>query len=301
MGKTITRKSTLRGLDVLQTIYGVIMGLGLKSVFDRTYAFFSENTRSFFDLRGMASDALWANIVTALILFINTLLLGIRFFWVPRNLRRLMASVYYETEDTQKPPNWAITISLVTIVAHAGLYYVLCSELGVFLTGIHAKGAYQFSAFRSCGWVHGALLSINGAWILWLNGERSDSHDGLIWARSNLTFSLIALPPLVVLSTRGLGEASITQVETNASAMFGLFPRAVDVLNAFPTAPRAILWLFDRMTSWASAPPELAATAWVAFAYLLNSGLDLLQTARNYIYLEEVEVSESKPLGSAAT
>jgi hypothetical protein len=286
----VTKKTTVRGLDVLQTVYGVIMGLGLKDVFDKAYRFFSQSPHSVLDPRSQGQFDF--PLIAAAFLFTNILLIGIRFFWVPRNLRTFVvqarvAMVARGETAEEKPANWSIAASLIVIMLHAGLYYLLCSEFGLFLTAIYTNSAFQFQAFGVCAWTQASLLVLNATWILALSagvGRRPQKvPDGVIWARSNLAFSLFALPPLLLMACRYPAPASIAMLQDNSGTFF----------QAFPTSPRAILGLFRWVCDRSTQRPELVATLWISVSFLTNSLLDLLKTARHYIFLEEFEDSQT--------
>src|SRR5215510_852537 len=71
------QRRTIRGLDILQSVYAVFMGLGLKDVFASGYEYVAKSPPfDIADLRGTAG----ANRITAVLLALNVLLVGIRFF-----------------------------------------------------------------------------------------------------------------------------------------------------------------------------------------------------------------------------
>src|SRR5262245_47687130 len=80
---TLKLKRTTKGLDTIQAVYAFVMALGLREVFIGSYDFISATVFG-------ANNASKMSVFVSLLLLVNVIFLGIRFFSVPRNLRTII-------------------------------------------------------------------------------------------------------------------------------------------------------------------------------------------------------------------
>lgn len=292
-------KSTARGLDIIQTVFAVVMALGIREVFVGSHTFITDV------IFGTNKSATGIRLIAAA-LFLNVILLGMRFFWVPRNLRRVLyvAALFSEKEPAiRRMPSWFISFNWLVIFVHAGMYYIVCTEFKYSMFLLSSSSASYTSMFSGYFLGHALLLAINGIWIAMLTRYEAplldelgmarapgDVSPGVIWFRNNLVSSLIALAPLA------LTERCLTTVHECIRAQGS----GLDGVSQFlPTSPTLLTSVYG-FARWAGAlgdDPALALAAWILVCFLWNSALDLYSTGHYYVVLEEIEW-EGKKSGS---
>jgi hypothetical protein len=283
-------KTNLRGLDIIQAVYALLLALGLREVFLAFYTIFLQQ-------RVSGSD----NLVVALLLFANILLLSVRFFWVPRNFRRL----YYVSEycrilgNYSGLPAYEASTHILIILAHGALYFLLCKEFEYFVFVTSSYNSLMVSAFTTYVFLHVSLLTVNGFWIMLIN-KREDmirqksgqlpllqhKSESKIWYRSNLAFSLLTVAPIVVLSSC---QASFSEC---LSVAYSNIQRPYSLI---PTSSYNIASLFELMAAMFSGfnkSRDFLLAMWALLLLGVNSIIDLFFTAGYYIYLEDVETEE---------
>ncbi|MFN0264195.1 hypothetical protein ACKTEK_09995 [Tepidamorphus sp. 3E244] len=283
-----------RGLDTINAVYAFIMALGLTEVFIGSHTFITNV------LFGAGEQELALRWVTFLF-FLNVILLGMRFFWVPRNLRRLIyAAAHSSPEEPRLPglPNWFISLNWFIIFLHGGLFYVICREYKFIMFLLSSNPVLDGASVSGYIIAHAALLIINGLWIGmlagyegWLRrkageGMAAELPGGVIWFRNNLAFSLLALAPFVV-----VGSCQSTVVACISAVQMP----ALEVSDVSPTSPVLIAHLYDMAVGLfvgTGTDPAIAITLWVLVCLLINSLLDLALTGKYYVMQEEVAWEE---------
>jgi hypothetical protein len=229
---------------------------------------------------------------------VNVVLLSIRFFWVPRNLRR---TIYLSALNNKTQPKLSKLTGLyfasnwLIIFFHGGLFFTLCTEYKFIMFSLASNAEPTPSIFEGYFFAHIFLLTVNGAWIAtlaWREEKLAKSaglsletqgHAGLIWARNNLVCSLLAIAPLALIGTCFSAHfACIVHlgIENNGLES-AIVTSSVMVSSLF----NVISYLFP----WFGVEAAYDITLWVLAWLLINSLIDLLTTSGNYIILEEVE------------
>jgi hypothetical protein len=202
------RKDDIRtGMNMAQTVYAVLMTLGLKVAAEALYpAIFAP---------GRAGDAAFSPVVISLV-FISVLFLAIRFFWVPRNLYEYVH--YYigsrETNDLKPIFRSLMLIHFPIAFIHTLLFFGICEAFAEMAKGgSHAAPAIHFV------WIVIALLGLNAAWLFF--GIPSGGSGRKIWATNNLIFAGLAVVALagfylIGFSTLALLVAAVSIIIVNS-------------------------------------------------------------------------------------
>ena len=277
-------KTSMRGLDIFQTVYALLVALGLREVFVAFTTIFEQQ-----------------NLVEMLI-FGNILLLSVRFFWVPRNFRRL----YYVSEYCRHHGLGHLTVTpaeaslnLIVILLHALLYFLLCKQFEYFVFVTASYDSLSTSAFASYVYFHASLLILNGIWLIYINAKEDAIRAGAgnppllrtnsesrLWYRSNLAFALIAVAPVVVF---------LPCPQSTFSECVAASYSTSHALSVIPTSAYGIASVFDIMVEafGGGADRILFVEMWVIVFFALNSILDLALTAGYYVMLEDIEDEKS--------
>lgn len=277
-------KRNMRGVDVIQTVYALLIALGLREVFLAFYSVFQQPAGA------------TVNLAVALGLFINIMLLSVRFFWVPRNFRRLyFVSEYCISRKKPGLAGWESSINVFIILLHGLLHFLLCKQFEYFVFVSTTYDLLSTPAFATCIYLHVTLLIVNGFWLIYTNLregallKRAGTPEMLqakpgsrLWYRSNLLFALISVSPLVVFSSC---SSALSQ------CLLAAYPETQG-LSALPTSAYSIALFFDLVMSVFSGLSSSRDTllAWWALLFLTtNSLLDLAFTSSYYVILEDVE------------
>jgi hypothetical protein len=178
----LTKDDIRTGMNLAQTVYAVLMTLGLKVAAEALYpAVFAP---------GRAGDGAFSPVVLSLV-FISVLFLAIRFFWVPRNLYEY---VHHYIGSREKKDLKLVFRSLMLIhfpiaFIHTLLFFGICeafAEMAKGADGSHAAPAVHFV------WIAIALLGLNAAWLWFGIPSGSGGSGRMIWAINNLIFAGLA-------------------------------------------------------------------------------------------------------------
>jgi hypothetical protein len=168
-------------MSLAQTVYAVLMTLGLKVAAEALYpvAF----------APGQAGDVAFSLGVLALV-FVSVLFLAIRFFWVPRNL---YGYVHHYIDQPEGKNSKEIFRSLMLIhfpiaFFHTLLFFGICEAFAEMAKG--ADGSQVPAIHFVCIVI--ALLGLNGAWLWFGMPSGSGGSGRMFWATSNLLFALLA-------------------------------------------------------------------------------------------------------------
>lgn len=291
----IKYKRTFRGLDVLQAVYAFILVLGLREVFLGSFAFYNTMISG-------GDFAFGANGIVLVFLFSNVILLGIRFFWVPRNLRRLMYVA--ATERSQSPrllnlPHFVVAIHWVIIVGHATLFFLICTEFKYISFISLSTTNITVSVYQSYVILYVCFLALNAIWLYWLmeeerllkkrarraaNGAASDADEpgSRLWIYNNLFSSFVAFAPVaLVIACAGPVEACLSW-----QSLADLPPSYIPLRPEYVAAVFAGLQSFLTQDSLSHVSLLML---WFSLVMLANSLFDLAMTAKYYLLYEEVE------------
>ncbi|MEL7543103.1 MAG: hypothetical protein AAGJ70_04945 [Pseudomonadota bacterium] len=289
-------KTTVRGLDVLSSVYAFAMALGLTQVFLGSQDFLTRL------LNGTASFADEKSLLVVL-LFINITMLGLRFFWVPRNLQSLViaaARLHAIAPDQHRVKgdlsNASIAFHLIMIFLHGTLFYLICAEFEYITFALSSNLPLSSSVFLGYVVMQSALLLMNASWIVItrrqeLRLERQAKNDaameapsaGNVWWRNNLVAGLVALAPFSIVSTC---QSAATQCLRQSLG------ETASLADLLPTSPHVFATLFydlsDMLAALGVTSPHLPVY-WVMLVFLGNSAYDLLNAGRFYVFFEDVE------------
>lgn len=277
----------------MQAVYAFIVVLCLREVFLGSHSFF-------INLPTTISTGITVKSVIIILLIINIVFLGMRFFWVPRNLRRNIAALANAKDDGQPDlsvlPDWCIFINWFVIIIHSILFFLLCTEFEFVVFSFSSSATVSQSVFSGYAYLHIALLTINGLWVGMLTsqerrlrnpnqvaGESTYVTVGAFWSRSNLVFSLATLAPFAVASNC---EPSMLR------CLAGLNLTGDWVGEFLPTSPLGLSAIYD-FVHWLVTISGFQGTyfaiLWVLVLLMVNSIIDMLSTAKDYILFEEIE------------
>ena len=292
-------KTNVRGLDVLSAVYAFAMALGLTQVFLGSQTFLTKilsGTAPIYDQKTLL----------IVFLFINVTLLGLRFFWVPRNLQSLVIAA--ARFHAIAPPgmrergglsSMAIAFHLVMIFLHGALFYLVCAEFEYVAFALSSNLPLSSSIFMGYILMHVSLLLMNAAWIAlarWqevrLERQANDTVSaeagsaGNVWWRNNLVCSLLALAPFAISST--CKSASLECARLSAGS-------PTDYTMLLPTSPQVFATVYyeavEALAALGLSSPHMPVY-WVLAALFANSAYDLLQAGRYYVFFEDVEWEE---------
>jgi hypothetical protein len=298
--RTVKFKTNVRGLDVVQSVYAFAMALGLTSVFTGSQEYV---TKIFSGTAALADEK---TILVGLMLA-NVIMLGLRFFWVPRNLQGLVIAAARILASAPKRdralylPDYIIAYHLVLILMHGALFYLLCGEFEFVVFSVSFNRPMSSADFVSYIIMHVLLLLLNAVWIALIKRQedRLKTHlsapasvsrqisAGDVWWRNNLICSLVALSPFAISSTcKSVGVECVRDSLGNATDLTALFPTSPQVLA---TVYYDLVGSLGRL----GLTSPFMAVYWVFFVLIVNSGYDLLHAGRSYVFFEDVEWEES--------
>jgi hypothetical protein len=294
--KTVKLKTNVRGLDVVQSVYAFAMALGLTQVFTGSQVFLTRI------LSGTASLTDEKTILVGFLLA-NVAMLGLRFFWVPRNLQGLVITaarvlaMATHRDRVLYLSNYVIAYHLVLILLQGMLFFLICGEFEFIMFSVSSNLPLDSSVFLGYIIMHVALLLINAAWIALIQrqegrlqrrlhtpaGSAPKSSAGNVWWRNNLVSSLFALSPFALSSTCKSASAQCARQSLEGST---------GLMTLFPTSPQVFATVYydvvGALSYFAITSPYMAVY-WVFVVLLFNSGYDLLKAGRFYVFFEDVE------------
>jgi hypothetical protein len=294
---TLKLKRNTKGLDTIQAVYAFVMALGLREVFIGSYDFIIAIVFGTINASKMS-------FFVALLLLVNVIFLGIRFFSVPRNLRTIIFAAaerrtpidgHLGLSSAYLSTNWLI------VFLHSLFFFLLCMEFKFIMFSVTSSAEWSPSILSGYILGHAFLLIMNGLWIGWLamheqsiTGVRNTTHGGIIWFRNNLAFSLLAIGPFALLGTCQSSHFSCISA-------LGFRDGTLDALMATSTViVSGVFNAASYLLSLMGIEPIFHVAFWVLLCFLANSLIDLFTTGDHYIVLEEVEW-ERKPEPPAAT
>lgn len=286
-------KTNMRGLDVVQSVYALAMALGLTDVFLGAKTLLTEMV---FGQQHDETAKLWL----VFMVFSNVVLLGLRFFWVPRNLADLVfrAAQCMKPEDVEAGrglgvSNISFAFHLIVIFLHGAMFFLACAEFEY--VSFLSSSSFPLNASLFTGYIvlHVSLLLLNSGWIYLIQEQERRIEQqtkalddpptpGNVWWLNNLLCSLVAIGPFAVLGTCTLA----------ARCVAGDAGLASEIFNPGPLSPHQLSTVLQAIAGWLSriAAVPMEASLWWALAVLaFNSLFDLCTTGQSYMFFRDVE------------
>lgn len=292
-------KENIGGLDVIQSIYAFAMALGLQEVFLASRTFVLE-------ILFGPGDGIDLKAIVIFLLLVNIVVLGLRFFWVPRNLRGLIFTAVKSSGATTGQirtglRNWEVSIHLLMIFLHGGIFYFLCLEFEHIAFVASSNMPVTASTVQTYAVIHIVLLLVNAFWISMIQQRENSirasaarrtnasATAGSVWWRNNMLCGLLAFALLAVFSSCGSAvEQCLANVSGETPGMSSVLPLSAlqigATINAVLAAVQSVLPV--------SVSQELVIPVIVLLILLANSLFDLGNTGATYLLLEEVDWHE---------
>jgi hypothetical protein len=188
--RPINREDVTIGLGVMQGVYTIALILGLTKALEASYAVI---------VHPLAEPRRQLGHPVLLLALSTILVLGMRFFWVTRNLYAL---VILESPSAPKGVKKQIAAMVryhfTIVLAHAVLFFVLCDTFVAMVQADTMAVEGRINRFISLTVL---LLALNGVWLLvtFLRKDipvpytRRREQPVVIWGVSNLAFAALAL------------------------------------------------------------------------------------------------------------
>lgn len=250
------------GLDLVQFVYGIAMVLGFTSALGPAYRLVFPPTRP---------AHLSGHNLVVLVCLLAIVLVGLRFFWVPRNLYSyLLQSTHRDSDALLRR---ATRFHVPVILAHALVFYVLCQAFADLATGFRFTSHLAFGLCSRFVFLYALLLILNAAWLL----------------------RMTPIPLANILPRRGAGSleaqaheaiAQTAEVEVPVADPGAGAPEAEaaaewiwGVNNALFAVLALLLLILFRIWKFSSVVFLLAACT----LFLLNGILDLVYASEDYV------------------
>jgi hypothetical protein len=223
----LQRHDTSTGLSLVQTIYGIAMVLGVQGAIETAYAVLVAPSPQ---PTSMPRGVLFLMVAAIM-------LLGLRFFWVPRNL---YAYLLVSKHPLERRLRRMTLLHFPIVLIHALLFYCVCqafvdvaSSTAPLHSSLSRELATRFVFF------YAGLLLVNGAWLLLGFGNPGRSTAEWIWGWNNLAaavltvaawiaFEALDMPVVAFLSIAATIFAANSLIDLwKASAHYILFPKRI--------------------------------------------------------------------------
>jgi hypothetical protein len=201
----LTEEDIKTGMNVAQTVYAVVMGLGLKITCEAFYLviFVPHSSKT-----GTLSPYLLS------FAFLTIMLLAMRFFWVSRNLYGYaLRSLESKSEKEVFRPLMLCHFPIALI--HAILFFFICEafvEMAASSQSAHSPVVHFVALYAT-------LLLLNALWLYGITPRDKPWPARKVWARSNLTHALLVV---MVLIAFGVWSLSIPALLVTACGLFTL-------------------------------------------------------------------------------
>jgi hypothetical protein len=213
----LSREDVSVGLTVMQTVYAVAMVLGFKNALEKSYGLFLS------PLQGPPGRLPhWV----LLIALVAIMLLGLRFFWVTRNL---YAFVIHSPSPLERRVRWMTLVHFPITLIHALLFYCVCQAYAdIVSSGATEASAAAVDLTGRFVFLFASLLLLNGLWLLITFRPSTCDAEGK-WGWSNVVFAALAfLDALLVLEVFNKPPAVLA---VSACALF-LINSVIDLVAA---------------------------------------------------------------------
>ncbi len=176
--KLLTKDDIRTGMNVAQTVYAVVMTLGLKVAVEALYpAIFARGTSGV----GTLSPVLIG------IAFITILMLAMRFFWVTRNLYAYALHHIRAKKAAKKIFRPLMLYHFPVALLHSILFFGICEAFAEMTESTQPMHAPVIHFIGICI----TLLLLNAIWLSFIT-PRDDSGPGRrVWARNNGLFAVM--------------------------------------------------------------------------------------------------------------
>jgi hypothetical protein len=291
---TIKFKKNFRGLDVVQAVYALAMAYGMTLAFIGSQSFLTQI---------LARDGAFSDEKTYVIimLFFNVTMLGLRFFWVPRNLQDLVIAAKKKNPAQSLELNGlssaAIAVHMIVIFLHGALFYIICNEFEFIVFASTSNFPVSSSVFGGYVLMHILLLLMNAGWIgvvkrqeeRLLNDRKvhREKSPGNVWWRNNLICGLIAISLFAITSECYSGVTCVRE-PLYFDGSFPIFPSSPHVLASIYYLVAPVMTFVTRI----EAP--LLPVFCVLVIFAANSMYDLMNAGEFYVSSNDVEEEEQR-------
>jgi len=293
---TINYKKNIQGFVIIQTVYAFIMALGLREIF--------LSFPSLMETLALTEARIsWVALLVIMLSLLAVLLVGIRFFWVPRNLREIVTvyaktQTHLETDGHTGSPETSIQgivfpAHIIIILVHAAIFYFLCVEFRRVIDVYNAKEFIQFVDFNVLFFMFIVLLFWNGIWLAFIQAQINGRYHSVgltppaglramsIWWKNNVIAGALALSFFALISTCGISTQSCLASNPDFARLGWTF---------VPGGPQQIAGSVELLLGRGDAfTADLAAALIIVCVFLLNSIFDLAKTGAAYMIFEDVE------------
>lgn len=164
-----------KDFSLIQTVYSIALVLGLEKVAESAYSTFV--TRAY-----RATDYLQFMTLQGIVAFV-LILLAIRFFAAPRNIRRFLIN-----HPDSNSSRVALTFHLPILLGHAFVFYILC-RVEMDITMETFWDTMPPFILTYCG-----LLIFNIVWLLILIRGNRKQRPEIFWIYNNCILVVLVLP-----------------------------------------------------------------------------------------------------------
>jgi hypothetical protein len=173
--KLLTEDDIRTGMALAQTVYAVIMTLGLKVAAEALYP-------ALFARERVGSGALSPVLVS--MAFLAILLVAIRFFWVPRNLYEYVHH-HMKSRDEEAMRQTFRSLMLYHFpiaLIHTLLFFGVCEAFAEMTKSTEATHAPIIHFV----WIYTGLLALNAGWLIIITPSDTTGPGRAVWARNNM-------------------------------------------------------------------------------------------------------------------
>ncbi len=146
------------GMALVQFVYGIAMVLGFTSALGPAYRLVFPPA---------ASARLTGHSAVILVALVAIILLGLRFFWVPRNLYSYLLQEPRHKHDVTTRLRRTTFLHVPITMAHALLFYVLCQAFSDLAVSRATFGSHLLVGLSlRFVFLYALLLALNAVWLL---------------------------------------------------------------------------------------------------------------------------------------
>lgn len=243
----MSREDVHVGLTVMQTVYTVAMVLGFKNALEKSYSLFIS---PFEEPPGKLPH------LVLLLALVAIMLLGLRFFWVTRNLYEFVLT---PSSDIRRRMRATTLVHFPITLVHALLFFAVCQAYAEIVTrNATVSSGLAVDLVARFVFIFAGLLLLNGAWLL-ATFKPAKGKPESIWGYSNVLFAALAAADVwLVLDVI---RAPLIALAISACAVF-IVNSLIDLWRAgewyiqFPQGTRPIIcrWTGDPLAGDSARP-----------------------------------------------
>lgn len=215
--RVLKRDDVHTGLSLMQTVYSIAIVLGFKKALEPAYEVL---------VYPRAASASHLSRGVVLVTLVALALIGLRFFWVPRNLYAYVLRSKLEMRERMRRMT---LVHFPVVLLHAAIFYGICaaySDLTAKRTREFVVPSATHVAALYIAW-YAFLLLINAFWLLTMAWRR-DARAERLWGINNFLTSVAAWIVFLGLQQQMLSPAVALYV---ASGLF-IFNSGIDLWGA---------------------------------------------------------------------